>query len=173
MKRLLLSLILLSAALTGTAQVVEQAVEPATDSTDRPLLRPSVHPDYVGQDIFVLLHQRESDKGTIGIRQSSVLLEAFQSQVSRNSRRKINGYRTRLYSGNSQDARQRSEEIAAAFSAAHPDIPVYQSYANPFFKVTVGDFRTRDEALFFAASIAGRYPSSFLVREPINYPSLW
>ena len=91
----------------------------------------------------------------------------------KNGKRRINGYRIRIYSGNSQDARRRCDEIAGGFAASHPDIPVYKSYSNPFFKVTVGDFRTRDEALLFAESISGRYPSAFLVREPINYPSLW
>lgn len=158
MKRLLFTLLsLLIAGITARAQDIN----------------PNVDPDYEGRDIFVLLNQNENGKGKVVILQSRELQDAFRNQVYKNSYRKINGYRIRIYSGNSQDARRRSEEIAAGFAATHPGIPVYKSYSNPFFKVTVGDFRTRDEALRFAESIAGRYQSAFLVREPINYPSLW
>ena len=158
MKRLLFTVLsLLIAGITARAQDIN----------------PNVDPDYEGRDIFVLLNQNENGKGKVVIHQSRELQDAFRNQVYKNSYRKINGYRIRIYSGNSQDARRRSEEIAAGFAATHPGIPIYKSYSNPFFKVTVGDFRTRDEALRFAESIAGRYQSAFLVREPINYPSLW
>ncbi len=158
MKRLLFTVLsLLIAGITARAQDIN----------------PNVDSDYEGRDIFVLLNQNENGKGKVVIHQSRELQDAFRNQVYKNSYRKINGYRIRIYSGNSQDARRRSEEIAAGFAATHPGIPVYKSYSNPFFKVTVGDFRTRDEALRFAESIAGRYQSAFLVREPINYPSLW
>lgn len=154
MKRLLIiALVLLSAGFAARAQ--------------------SVDPDYEGRDIFVLLQERENGQGKVSVKQSTALIEAFRDQINRNGSRKINGYRVRIYSGNSQNARRRSEEIAAGFAANHPGIPVYKSYSNPFFKVTVGDFRTRDEALRFSESIAGSYPGAFLVREPINYPSLW
>ena len=172
MKRLLLTLLsLLTAGFGALAQNVDPIVEPSSDSTR--IIRPNVDPDYEGRDIFVLLHERENGKGIVSLQQSTDLMNAFREQVYKNRHRRINGYRIRIYSGNSQDARRRSEEIAAGFAAAHPGVPVYKSYSNPFFKVTVGDFRTRDEALRFAESIAGRYQSAFLVREPINYPSLW
>ena len=174
MKRLLIIVLsLLSAGVAARAQNIDPIVEPSQDSSQLRTIYPKVDPDYEGRDIFVLLHERESGKGNVAVRQSSALIEAFRNQINHNGYRKINGYRIRIYSGNSQNARRRSDEIAAGFAATHPGIPVYKSYANPFFKVTVGDFRTRDEALLFAESIAGRYPSAFLVREPINYPSLW
>ena len=174
MKRLLLTVLsLLLAGVAARSQNIDPIVEPTSDSTQARVIRPNVDPDYEGRDIFVLLHQSENGKGNVSIIQPNAILETFRNQVYKNSYRKINGYRIRIYSGNSQDARRRSDEIAAGFAAAHPGIPVYKSYSNPFFKVTVGDFRTRDEALRFAESIAGRYQSAFLVREPINYPSLW
>lgn len=173
MKRLLLTLSLILSGLCLRAQNPDLVVGPSTDSTGVRDIRYNVHPDYDGRDIFVLLHDNERGQGHVILKQPQGLMEAFRNQVYKNSRRKINGYRIRIYSGNSQDARRRCDEIAGGFIAAHPDIPVYKSYSNPFFKVTVGDFRTRDEALLFAESIAGRYPSAFLVREPINYPPLW
>ena len=173
MKRLLLILSLVLSGLCLRAQDIDPIVEPGVDSTGVRSVRPNVHPDYDGRDIFVLLRERENGQGNVTIIQPQGLVGALHNQIYKNGKRRLNGYRVRIFSGNSQDARRRCDEIAGGFAASYPDIPVYKSYSNPFFKVTVGDFRTRDEALLFAESIAGRYPSAFLVREPINYPSLW
>jgi hypothetical protein len=66
----------------------------------------------------------------------------------------------------------RSEAIANQFVKEFPHIRVYLSHVNPYFKVTVGDFRTKYEAQRFAAQISGRYPSVFIVREQIGYPNV-
>ena len=47
---------------------------------------------------------------------------------------------------------------------------VYRGYENPYFKVSVGDFRTKEDARKFLNSIKGSYPSGFIVREKINNP---
>ena len=98
---------------------------------------------------------------------------AVARHISRNSSRRITGYRVRIFFDNSQNARQKSESVAGAFAAAYPGISIYRVYASPYFKVTVGDFRSRDEAQLFAQRLKGWFPSAFLVKEHINYPSLW
>ena len=52
------------------------------------------------------------------------------------------------------------------------DIPhrAYRSYANPYFKVTVGDFRTKSEAMALLERIKYEFPSAFVVKENISYP---
>ena len=42
--------------------------------------------------------------------------------------------------------------------------------ANPYFKVTVGDFRTRSEAVKLLERIRGAFPSAFVVKENIEFP---
>ncbi len=92
MKRLLFTVLsLLIAGITARAQDIN----------------PNVDSDYEGRDIFVLLNQNENGKGKVVIHQSRELQDAFRNQVYKNSYRKINGYRIRIYSGNSQDARRR------------------------------------------------------------------
>ena len=50
------------------------------------------------------------------------------------------------------------------------DVAAYRSYVNPYFKVTVGDFRTKSEAMQLLQKIRGAFPSAFIVKENINYP---
>ena len=50
------------------------------------------------------------------------------------------------------------------------DVKAYRTYANPYFKVTVGDFRTRSEAMELLTRIKPLFPSAFIVKEPISFP---
>jgi len=83
---------------------------------------------------------------------------------------KFNGFRVRIFFDNKQSARAESERIASEFSSVSPGIAVYRIYENPYFKVTVGDFRTKSEATRFMNSIKGIYPQAFITRDQINYP---
>ena len=113
-----------------------------------------------------------SGSGKVSVTQSETVRAAFEQHLQANGDRKIPGYRIRIYFDSSQDARSVSDEIAVRFSEMYPEIPVYKSYTSPFFKVTVGDFRSREDALLFSKELSGRFPSTFLVQEAINYPAL-
>lgn len=85
---------------------------------------------------------------------------------------KMQGFRVRIFFDNKQTARSESEEIVMQFSEIHPVIPVYRVYENPYFKVTVGDFRTKSDAIRFMNGIRRTYPQAFITRETIAYPTL-
>lgn len=123
-----------------------------------------------GKDILTLLKSEGKSGGSIVVNQSYSLTRALRSQVNANVDRRTAGYRIRIFFDNSQNARNRSSSIQASFNASYPDIHAYRSYENPYFKVTVGDFRTKSDALRFMDRIRSEYPSVFLVREDIRYP---
>ena len=75
-----------------------------------------------------------------------------------------------LLRSNAQNARTASEEVLKRFLSRWHGIPAYRSYQNPFFKVTVGDFRTKSEALELLEQIKGEFPAAFILKENINYP---
>ena len=51
-----------------------------------------------------------------------------------------------------------------------PDILAYRTYTNPYFKVTVGDCRTKSEAMILLGRVKKAFPSAFVVKENIKYP---
>ena len=162
--------VMILAAASATAQNI---VAPVVDTTAILEVRVDnrvVDPEYVGKDIFALLATKETGKGKVTLHQSDALRLAMNRHIARNSDRKINGYRVRIFFDNSQTARGRSASVAASFRARYPGIRAYENYTNPYFKVTVGDFRTQAEAQEFADQITGIYHSAFVVRETINYP---
>ena len=57
-----------------------------------------------------------------------------------------------------------------SISNAYPGIGVYRTFESPNFKVCVGDFRTKDEALKIYHSLKATYPTAIILKETINYP---
>ena len=106
----------------------------------------------------------------VTVNQSRAMRSAFDSYVSNNASKKLTGYRIRVYFENGQNARNRSEAVARSISGAYPGIGVYRTFESPNFKVCVGDFRTKDEALKVYHSLKGAYPTAIILRETINYP---
>ena len=56
------------------------------------------------------------------------------------------------------------------FESLFHDVSAYRSYANPYFKVTVGDFRTKTEAMALLERIKVEFPSAFVIKENITFP---
>ena len=106
----------------------------------------------------------------VKVNQSQSMRSAFDSYVSNNASKKLTGYRIRVYFDNGQNARNKSEAIARSVSAAYPGIGVYRTFESPNYKVCVGDFRTKDEALKVFHSLKSTYPTALLLKDTINYP---
>ena len=125
----------------------------------------------VGKDIFLLMPTREMGAGAeVTIHQTDAVREAMRKQVAENENRTLNGYRVRIFFDNKQTARVESEETLKKFESMYHDVVAYRTYANPYFKVTVGDFRTRSEAVKLLERIKGAFPSAFVVKESIEFP---
>ena len=147
-------LILLAALLICNAASAQQAV----DST------------YLGVDILSLINQK--GRGTATINQPYDLRNALSRHIVANSSRKMQGYRVRIFFDSDRTARSKSEAIAAEFQERYPGVRAYRSHVSPYFKVTVGDFRTRADAQRFASRLtnSGAYRYVFVVKEQINFP---
>ena len=143
--------------------VMAQTNTVGTSSTDSIMARRT--------SIFEHIAQRNAP-GQVSINQSKDIENLVLNHSLRNISKKQQGYRVRIFFDSGQRARQQSEDIAGKFSNDHPEVPVYRVYENIYYKVAVGDFRNRSDATRFLRSIKGSYPSAFLIREAINYPSL-
>ncbi|MGL5960021.1 MAG: SPOR domain-containing protein [Bacteroidales bacterium] len=113
------------------------------------------------------------EQGSIRIEQSVSIENLIKQHIATNAKSQtIAGYRIRIYRDNSINARQLSQDMEKKFEDRYPNVRVYRGYDNPYFKVSVGDFRTKDDALRFFYSIKRTYPKAYIVEENINFPSL-
>ena len=124
-----------------------------------------------GKDIFhVMPLKAKGGKADVEIYQSHEVATSLRKQIQTNSRRVMNGYRVRIFFDNRQTARIESEEMLEKFESMYHDVKAYRTYVNPYFKVTVGDFRTKSEAMELLSRIKRDFPSAFVVKENIEFP---
>lgn len=119
----------------------------------------------------VVVHQSEAIQNLIGKRMRGANVEATDSLVYL----KMQGYRTQVFSGNSQRASKdeaflKEEEIKELF----PTLPTYVTYTAPFWKLRVGDFRSHEEAYQMMRILREAFPAyakeMYIVREEIKIP---
>lgn len=161
MKRILTLFLALAALCTAAqAQEYKDSLYRKAATTDSTL---------VGKDIFNLL-QDGKGRAAVRIEQSSDIRSAFNAYVDANAKKKQTGYRIRVYFSNVQSARNESDRIAKTIVKAYPWVGVYRSFERPNFKVAVGDFRSKDDALRLFTELKRQYPEAILLEEKINYP---
>ncbi len=173
MRKLIFTIIALGAAF-ATAKAQDVVVPAGYSLVDSLVYKPAATQDSTlfGKDIFSVLPKKsKGDKADVNVHQSQAIRTAMLKTVANNSSRTMTGYRVRIFFDNKQNSRGASEAAAGRFKGMYPGMAVYRTYSNPFFKVTVGDFRTRSEALRLLNAIKYEFPSSFVVREKINYPA--
>jgi hypothetical protein len=85
----------------------------------------------------------------------------------------IEGWRIQIYGSSNRNAREESKKVQAEFINDFPDIFSTIKYSEPgYFKVRVGDFRTKTEAIRLYMEISRKFPDSYIVPDIINFPEL-
>ena len=60
--------------------------------------------------------------------------------------------------------------MKSSFSAAFPELPVYLTYEQPYYRLRVGDFRNRVEAEKYVRLIKPKFNLAFVTADIINPP---
>jgi hypothetical protein len=118
----------------------------------------------LGKSIFNIM---PSD---VRVHQSQAITSLFSSYVAANASRNVIVYRVRVFNDNKQTARNESEAVENNIKNMFPNLTVYRSYQSPFFRVTVGDFRTKSEAMKLAEELKGTYKNCLVIKESAQYP---
>ena len=121
-----------------------------------------------GQDLLQRF-QNEKDRGQIKIEADSLLVANYYKFLTANSRISgVPGYRIRIYSESGLGAKDEQQRIRAKFLSLYPDTDAYYRYDEPYFKVYVGDCRTRSEALKLFDRVKRNFPNPILVEDYIK-----
>ena len=84
----------------------------------------------------------------------------------------VDGWRIQIYRGGHRTASDDANKVRARFMEDYPDIRTYLTFDRPnWFKVKVGDYRTREEAALVFFDIQKRYPEAYLIRDVIAFKS--
>ena len=82
----------------------------------------------------------------------------------------VDGWRIQIYRGGHRTANDDANKVRAKFMEDFPDVKTYLTFDRPnWFKVKVGDFRTREEAATIFFTVQAKYPEAYLIRDVIAF----
>lgn len=81
----------------------------------------------------------------------------------------LTGYRIQIFSDNKK---QPARDEKAKFLSLYTSVKAHEVYQQPYFKIRVGDFRTKLEAYKFQKEIQLQFPNCFIVKDEIEVEQL-
>lgn len=118
------------------------------------------------------LANRTMDGNNVEVTEDTLTEEAVRVAEGAIAPAKISGYRVVIYFDNGQGANDKASSVLSTFRARYPHINAYLVYESPYFKVSVGDCLTMEEALILMNTFIGDYPKAFPKREDIRLAEL-
>ena len=82
----------------------------------------------------------------------------------------IKGFRVEIFFSSKDDAKEKAFGKKVEFLSVYPNNTVHVKYDAPNFRVRVGDFRTKNEALKLYKEIKSTYQVAFIVADDIEFP---
>jgi len=120
-----------------------------------------------GGDLLQKLEEDEQEQ--IAIKLDSLLEVNYYKLLLKNSKiHGVPGFRILIYSESGIGAKEHQQRVRARFLSDFPGVDAYYRYDEPYFKVYVGDCRTRSEALKLFDMIKKKFPNSILREDNIN-----
>lgn len=152
-RNLLLSLI---AALLTTAGAAAQSL----DAFKRQLAVPESQPgvSFARAQVIAVEH------GTA----ARAVAEASRAE----QRDRISGFRVCIFSDNSPEAREGAFAAQKLFEESYPGIETYMGYDVPYFKVSVGNCLTSEEAIILKERVSATFPKAFVKSEELSITDL-
>ena len=121
----------------------------------------------------LLLSGQSQNEGTVRIHGEPAIDSLVRLHVAYNQTfPTIPGYRIQIFMESGNRALANCEEVEAEFLEKYEDIPTYITFSAPYYRVRVGDFRTRLEAEKFLQRINRKYPNAWVIKDEINLPDL-
>lgn len=112
--------------------------------------------------------------GKLQVRQDPRITDLLIRHNQINQKRHgTDGYRLEIFFSSENKAREQAVRVKNEFNLVFPDITSYMLFQTPNFKVRIGDFRNKSEALKTKAHIASKYPNAFIVKDMIRFPQLF
>ena len=120
--------------------------------------------------IVVFTCSSQAQNKYVQIQSNSQLDTLINRNIAENkSTNTIQGFRIQIFFGSERkNANSAKNEILKLF----PDADVYLIYQQPYFKVRVGDYRTKLEAHHMFKELLPHFDKIFIVPDKINLPKL-
>ena len=116
---------------------------------------------------FILNAQQKVDSGFVNVHVDSRIANVVNkpSNVTKGYIGTKRGFRVQIYNGND---RKKASQVKVDFMRAFPGVRAYMVYANPQFRIRVGDFTARSDASAFSSKLASKFSPCMVVPDVVN-----
>lgn len=110
-------------------------------------------------------------KGSLHVKQDSRVERLIERQrdiyaVSNT----MSGFRVQIFMEIGNEAVDHANLVKKEFEELYPELPIYLSYEQPYYRLRVGDFRNRIEAEKHLRLLKPQYSLAFVTADIINPP---
>ena len=124
-------------------------------------------------DLFSDLNAIKENSGKVHVFQNAEIRTLMNDYIDKKKNEKgMLGYRVQIFFGSGHLARENANNIRNSFVSSYKKIPVHVVFEDPNFKVRVGDFRTKSEALKVLVKVKETYEGAYIVKDFIEFPKL-
>ncbi|MEI6851586.1 MAG: hypothetical protein WCL06_02040 [Bacteroidota bacterium] len=112
----------------------------------------------------------KAQTGKITVVEGDGISSLVSKHIYLNSKQKIIGWRVQIFFDSGNNSKSKAYSKKGVFMSMFPDMSVYLMFQSPYYKVRVGDFRTRMDAEGFKQKLLGEFPDAFVVKDEIRSP---
>ncbi|HOW30815.1 MAG TPA: SPOR domain-containing protein [Bacteroidales bacterium] len=121
----------------------------------------------------VSAQEQQPVKGKITVYQDERLPLLTQRYKEVNNRDPFfDGFRIQIFFDSGNNSKSKATSALADFQEKHPDIKAYVSFKQPYYRIRIGNFRTKSEAIGFQKKIQADYPNAFIVKDRIAFSEM-
>jgi len=84
----------------------------------------------------------------------------------------VDGFRIQIFFDSGNFSKRNASQAREEFIRRFPGVEAYITFREPYYRVRVGDFRTKLEADGFRKKLLRHYPHAFTVNDQINPPAV-
>ncbi len=129
--------------------------------------------EYPDTDTHTVSGDSVPQKRILNIRQDPRIDDLLNLHKQQNRwKNTMKGFRLQIFATSGTGAREEAESVKARFLSEYMDYGVYVTFQSPDWKVRVGDFRNKSEALKLKEEVKRMFPNAFIVPDDINFPKL-
>ncbi|MCK9613221.1 MAG: SPOR domain-containing protein [Bacteroidales bacterium] len=121
---------------------------------------------------FSIISLRLAAQQKITVIEDPRIVSLVEKHKYLNQKQKISGWRVQIFFESGNNSKKRAHDKKGIFMAMFPEQGVYLMFQSPYYKVRVGDFRTRMDAEGFKQKLLDEFPDAFVVKDEINFPEL-
>lgn len=123
---------------------------------------------------WIAIEANSQNNGHVIILQNPAIDTLVQKHVFLNQLQPtIDGWRIQIFFESGNNAKNLANRSRDRFLEIYPDQGAYLTFNEPYYKVRIGNFRTRMDAEGFLQNIISEFPTAYIVPDNVYFEKLY